>query len=1496
MSVRGRVERAGRVWIALALVLVGLVFVGAAPVSAAIPPGFAVQPPERLYMMPANPLAPIPTAIVDLAVPVTSMKFTSTPFGDLISGDDREIVVDFVDTPTTPDPPGPCDIVDVPGAVGGNLDYPIGNCTRIQMNVTHGTLQVGALTKVYQDLVNGAPSSAPVDAVYLTASGARVDISDTAVFDAGQDYTNNNGVLNLNLWGTKQQLNDALKQLEYTPDPDEDNDGDPNEHDFYHYDGTNAETLAITLVPDDGSGPFDWDVDIRVLDVNDWPELDGANELGDTAGDGPLDQMADPGLEKIIPGTYSLTDVDNDDLIDTYGPDGMPGGGDDIVDPDGNDGPGSDMLLIGYLSCGKPILPGTGFHFDSASFSSAGDTIESALNYALGIPTTPPMVPPAMQGELDEYNNLVFARDAFMTGLMATPLADATLQSAGSFTYGNYFVGIGGINDIQDALKNIYFEHNQENDTCDMLVIVSDLGNNGLPVKYLSDPDARQYGVEVPFFGFDWDEFAITTGAFQEIDASFDPATPLPVGEGQTATATIAITPATHPAFDLHFSAVSGVGPGGAIGNTDFAQLTDLTVSVPQDAASVTVDTNVYNDNAVEGTEHFTFEITVPTDPPPPFGGFTVPVGYSIVSAAPTRTVLILDDDDPPRTITSVSNPTVTEGDTGTTNLSFVIGLDGEADGNETVDVTTSGATPGTDYVALSQTVTFAPGDTTATVNVVVQGDYAVEPDEQVTLTLSNPVNTSIDPAALSGVGTIQNDDSLPTVTVDQAAGQADPTKTFPIVFDVVFDRDVTGFTDGLTDVVLGGTVGGTLLPMITMVDPSHYTVSVFGMTTSGTMTADVVAGAAQDVGLRDNVASTSTDNTVTWDVDGPDVTINQGAAQVDPTTVSPILFDVVFSEPVTNFVTGDVTLSGTAGATAALVTGSGTTYTVSVSGMSVDGTVIADIAANKATDALGNGNTPATFTDHTVTFDFDEGDITAPTVTIDQAAGQSDPTMVSPVMFTAVFDEPVFGFDSPSDLDLTASTTDGVLTPTITNSGDNQTFTVSVAVVGATMDGDVIATVKPMAAKDASNNDSVASTSLDNVVVFDVDTDPPTVTIDQAVSQVDPTTASPVHFTAIFSEPVTGFDATDVALTNGTGGTLTPSVTTGDNITFDVSVAVVSPTMTGLITASIGPNAAMDAASNQSAASTSNDNEVTFELDTTPPTVSIEQAGGQGDPTMVSPVLFTVTFSEPIVGFDSTDIALTNGTGGALAPTVTPTADPLVFDVTVAVAGATMTGAIVASVPASAVTDAQLNPSAASTSTDNTVTFEVQAQNNPDPLAIQVPGNIVRDADPNQNGAVVTYAPPTTTGGTPPVMIVCDHLSGAFYPLGTTTVTCTATDSAQPDQPVLPNFRDDAVSVMAALTVAGSFTITVNQVTTVPNNPTTTVAGPSPTTIPGSTNQGGTVPGATTPPVNTFGAIPPTGQLPETGSDVKDLLALAAAAVVIGGVLLLVRRRPATG
>jgi hypothetical protein len=102
-----------------------------------------------------------------------------------------------------------------------------------------------------------------------------------------------------------------------------------------------------------------------------------------------------------------------------------------------------------------------------------------------------------------------------------------------------------------------------------------------------------------------------------------------------------------------------------------------------------------------------------------------------------------------------------------------------------------------------------------------------------------------------------------------------------------------------------------------------------------------------------------------------PTVTIEQGTSQADTVQVGPIVFDVKFSKPVTGFDGADIDLSAsTAGGTlSATVTGSGDTYTVSVTGMTSAGTVVASVKANGAHDLDENGNTASTSNDNSVNF-----------------------------------------------------------------------------------------------------------------------------------------------------------------------------------------------------------------------------------------------------------------------------------------------------------------------------------------------------------------------------------------------------------------------------------------------------------------------------------------------------------------------------------------------
>ena len=118
---------------------------------------------------------------------------------------------------------------------------------------------------------------------------------------------------------------------------------------------------------------------------------------------------------------------------------------------------------------------------------------------------------------------------------------------------------------------------------------------------------------------------------------------------------------------------------------------------------------------------------------------------------------------------------------------------------------------------------------------------------------------------------TVANETTRPTVTINQAAGQADPTSSAPINFTVVFSEPVSGFTGA--DVAISGTAGGTKSVTVSG-GPSTYNAAVSGMTTAGTVIATIAAGVAQDAAGNLNTASTSTDNSVSFDATAPSVSI----------------------------------------------------------------------------------------------------------------------------------------------------------------------------------------------------------------------------------------------------------------------------------------------------------------------------------------------------------------------------------------------------------------------------------------------------------------------------------------------------------------------------------------------------------------------------------------------------------------------------------------------
>jgi hypothetical protein len=112
----------------------------------------------------------------------------------------------------------------------------------------------------------------------------------------------------------------------------------------------------------------------------------------------------------------------------------------------------------------------------------------------------------------------------------------------------------------------------------------------------------------------------------------------------------------------------------------------------------------------------------------------------------------------------SIADASITEGNSGSKSLTFTVRLS-KSDRQRTISCafsTANGtATAGSDYSAVSGTVSIAAGRSSATLSVPITGDTAVELDETFAVNLSNPVNAVISDS--QAIGTIVNDDAPPS-------------------------------------------------------------------------------------------------------------------------------------------------------------------------------------------------------------------------------------------------------------------------------------------------------------------------------------------------------------------------------------------------------------------------------------------------------------------------------------------------------------------------------------------------------------------------------------------------------------------------------------------------------------------------------------------------------------------------------------------------------------
>ncbi len=396
-----------------------------------------------------------------------------------------------------------------------------------------------------------------------------------------------------------------------------------------------------------------------------------------------------------------------------------------------------------------------------------------------------------------------------------------------------------------------------------------------------------------------------------------------------------------------------------------------------------------------------------------------------------------------------------------------------------------------------------------------------------------------------------------------------------------------------------GGTLTFALLPGSIALDAGSNALVPAGLTTDQTGAARI-QGASVDMGSVEGVGT------------GASVSVSSiSRAGASPTNAASVSWTVTFSGSVTGVTAANFSLvtSGLTGASISNVSGSGTTWTVTASTGTGDGTLGLNMA-NAAGVSPIVSNLP--FTGETYTIDK-----TAPAAAISSAA--ADPTNANPIPVTVTFSEAVSGF---------------VAGDVVVGNGAVSNFAGGPAVytfdVTPAADGLVTVDVAAAVANDAAGNGNTAAAQFS----ITYDTTAPTVAISSAA--VSPTNANPIPVTVTFSEEVTGFALADLVVGNGTAAAVS---STGSVYTF-----AVTPAADGPVTVDVAAAVAVDAANNPNAAAT----QFSITYDGTAPTAAISSAAA--DPTNTTPIPVTVTFSESVAGFVAGDVIVGNGTVGNFA------------------------------------------------------------------------------------------------------------------------------------------------------------------------------------------------------------------------------------------------------
>ncbi len=329
---------------------------------------------------------------------------------------------------------------------------------------------------------------------------------------------------------------------------------------------------------------------------------------------------------------------------------------------------------------------------------------------------------------------------------------------------------------------------------------------------------------------------------------------------------TVTLNQAALTATSVNFT-VAGTATSG----TDYAAVTSPLV-IAAGATIGTITVNPTADATIEADE--TVILTLAAG-----------AGYT-VGAPASATGTILNDDLPNLVINDV---TANEGNAGITNFTFTVILSAPAGpGGVTFDIGTANgtATAGVDYVASSLTgQTIPAGSSTYTFTVLVNGETLNEPSETFFVNVTNVINAVVVDG--QGVGTIVNDDPLPSLSINDVTVIEGNAGTVNAVFTVTLSA-ASGQSVGVNYATADGTA----------TQPADYTSTSGALTftpgqTTRTITVPVIGETVPEanetffVNLSGATNATIADNQGVGTITNDDVPVTVNPATVPNGTVA---------------------------------------------------------------------------------------------------------------------------------------------------------------------------------------------------------------------------------------------------------------------------------------------------------------------------------------------------------------------------------------------------------------------------------------------------------------------------------------------------------------------------------------------------------------------------------------------------------------------------------